>query len=165
MIVTAILGNIRDTGAADVAVVDRVVFDNEQRVKRIQRVTTEAGTELGLRLDASVRELEDGDILARTGEGLIVAAMAPVDVLVITPATVEEALRVAHALGNRHLQAQFFGPGDTFPGAKGGAMVVRYDHTVEHLLDHLVTSAPPKDREVEAAKAKERARARYERAG
>ena len=69
MIVTAILGNIRDTGAADVAVVDRVVFDNEQRVKRIQRVTTEAGTELGLRLDASVRELEDGDILARTGEG------------------------------------------------------------------------------------------------
>ena len=35
----------------------------------------------------------------------------------------------------------------------------------KHLLDHLVTNAPPKDREVEAAKAKERARARYERAG
>lgn len=141
MIVTAILGNIRDedagTDVADATVADRVVFDNEQRVKRIQRVTTESGTELGLRLDASVRELEDGDILARTADGLIVAAMAPVDVLVITPATVEEALRVAHALGNRHLQAQFFGPGDTFPGAEGGAMVVRYDHTVEHLLDHL----------------------------
>ncbi len=29
------------------------------------------------------------------------------------------------------------------------------------LLDHLVTSAPPKDREVEAAKARERARLRY----
>lgn len=29
----------------------------------------------------------------------------------------------------------------------------------QHLLDHLVTNAPPKDREVEAAKAKERARA------
>lgn len=139
MIVTAILGNIRDEGteAAGATVADRVVFDNEQRVKRIQRVTTETGTELGLRLDASVRELEDGDILARTADGLIVAAMAPVDVLVITPATVEEALRVAHALGNRHLQAQFFGPADDFPGAEGGAMVVRYDHTVEHLLDHL----------------------------
>ena len=30
-----------------------------------------------------------------------------------------------------------------------------------HLLDHLVTNAPPKDREVEAAKARERARKRY----
>ena len=30
-----------------------------------------------------------------------------------------------------------------------------------HLLDHLVTNAPPKDREVEAAKAKERSAARY----
>ena len=32
---------------------------------------------------------------------------------------------------------------------------------VQHLLDHLTTSAPPKDREVEAAKAKARAAARY----
>ena len=30
-----------------------------------------------------------------------------------------------------------------------------------HLLGHLQTSAPPKDREVEAAKARERSRARY----
>jgi hypothetical protein len=31
----------------------------------------------------------------------------------------------------------------------------------QELLDSLVTTAPPKDREVEAAKARERARARY----
>lgn len=31
----------------------------------------------------------------------------------------------------------------------------------QKLLDHLVTTAPPKDREVEAAKAKARAAARY----
>jgi hypothetical protein len=31
----------------------------------------------------------------------------------------------------------------------------------QHLLSHLVTNAPPKDREVEAAKAKARAAARY----
>src|SRR5699024_7599586 len=35
----------------------------------------------------------------------------------------------------------------------------------QRLLDQLVTSAPPKDREVEAAKAKERARQRYQQAG
>lgn len=34
-------------------------------------------------------------------------------------------------------------------------------HITRHLLDELVTTAPPKDREVEAAKARERARLRY----
>jgi hypothetical protein len=34
-------------------------------------------------------------------------------------------------------------------------------HATEHLLEALVTTAPPKDREVEAAKARERARVRY----
>jgi len=34
-------------------------------------------------------------------------------------------------------------------------------HITGHLLEDLVTTAPPKDREVEAAKAKERAAKRY----
>ena len=34
-------------------------------------------------------------------------------------------------------------------------------HITRHLLDDLVTAAPPKDREVEAAKARERAALRY----
>ncbi|KAA1422743.1 DUF2277 domain-containing protein [Mumia zhuanghuii] len=34
-------------------------------------------------------------------------------------------------------------------------------HITQHLLDDLVTQAPPKDREVEAAKAKARAAKRY----
>ena len=36
-------------------------------------------------------------------------------------------------------------------------------HVVRHLVDDLVTTAPPKDREVEAAKARERAALRYAR--
>jgi hypothetical protein len=43
-----------------------------------------------------------------------------------------------------------------------------FEHAVEHvaaisrdLLDKLVTNAPPKDRETEAAKARERSRQRY----
>ena len=39
--------------------------------------------------------------------------------------------------------------------------VDRIAHVTEHLLDELVTTAPPKDREVEAAKARQRAQARY----
>lgn len=34
-------------------------------------------------------------------------------------------------------------------------------HITQHLLDSLVTQAPPKDREAEAAKARERAAVRY----
>lgn len=34
-------------------------------------------------------------------------------------------------------------------------------HITQHLLDELVTTAPPKNREVEAEKARERARLRY----
>jgi hypothetical protein len=36
-------------------------------------------------------------------------------------------------------------------------------HITRHLLDELVTTAPPKDREVEATKARERAALRYAR--
>jgi hypothetical protein len=36
-------------------------------------------------------------------------------------------------------------------------------HATRHLLDELVTTAPPKDREVEAAKARARAAERYPR--
>jgi hypothetical protein len=34
-------------------------------------------------------------------------------------------------------------------------------HTTEHLLEELVTTAPPKDREVEAAKARARSAVRF----
>jgi hypothetical protein len=39
--------------------------------------------------------------------------------------------------------------------------VERVAHVSQHLLEELVTNAPPKDREIEAAKAKARAAARY----
>jgi hypothetical protein len=39
--------------------------------------------------------------------------------------------------------------------------VAEIAHATQHLLEHLTTSAPPKDREVEAQKARERARTRY----
>jgi len=45
------------------------------------------------------------------------------------------------------------------------AAVAEIAHTTAHLLDALVTSAPPKDREVEAAKARARAAVRYASAG
>ena len=39
--------------------------------------------------------------------------------------------------------------------------VAQIAHATQHLLDHLVTNAPPKDREAEAAKARARSAERY----
>ena len=65
--------------------------------------------------------------------------LEPTDVLVIAPATVREMGVVAHNLGNRHLPAQFFGPEEPFPALEGhdGVMVIQYDPTAEHYLEHL----------------------------
>ncbi|WP_432543911.1 DUF2277 domain-containing protein [Kineococcus sp. SYSU DK002] len=55
--------------------------------------------------------------------------------------------------------------GTTKPSARNqeafDRAVAAVAHATEHLLDDLVTAAPPKDREVEAARARERAARRY----
>jgi hypothetical protein len=43
------------------------------------------------------------------------------------------------------------------------AAVAEVAHATRHLLDALVTTAPPKDREIEAAKARARSAERYTR--
>ena len=117
--------------------VDYVELDNEARLKRVQRVRSLSGEEIALRLDSTTGELNDGDVLALTDNTAYIVRSLPVDVLIIRPRSICEALSVAHTLGNRHLQAQFFGPADPLgPDIGDGAMIVRYDHTVEHYLDH-----------------------------
>ena len=55
--------------------------------------------------------------------------------------------------------------GTTKPSAANQAVfdraVAEIAHVTGHLLEELVTTAPPKDREVEAEKARARARVRY----
>ncbi|STC69236.1 urease accessory protein UreE [Corynebacterium pilosum] len=135
MIITEITENLADLPEAEREKlhIDPVYFDNETRLKRVQRVEAESGEEVALRLPTDFRELKDGDILQRTDDKVFVAKMKPTDVLVIAPRDTREALVVAHTLGNRHLQAQFFDADSEFGK---DVMVVRYDHTVEHYLDH-----------------------------
>lgn len=136
MIVTEIIGNRHDLSEEELSTVtqDFLSLGNLELVKRIFRGHTEAGEEIGLRLPPSSPELRDGDILARDNERIIFVRVKPTDVLVIQPESIEEMGRVAHNLGNRHLQAQFFGA-DTEYGR--GVMVVQYDHTVEDFLKHV----------------------------
>lgn len=139
MIVTEILGNIHEATGKDVVGdrhVERVVLPSAALVKRIQRLATDHGTELGLRLPAGAPDLQDGDVLAVDDSGqrgnAVVVQVLSTDVLVVAAETIRQMAFVAHSLGNRHLPAQFFGA-DSEYGAE--VMVVQYDHTVQEFLD------------------------------
>lgn len=139
MIVTEILGNTYDDDA-DLAYDglhrERVVMPSADLAKRIQRVRTDHGREVGIRLPSGAPNLRDGDILAVTPGNLIVVSVEATDVLIIAPRTIAEALFTAHSLGNRHLQAQFFAGDSEFDGAAGrDVMVCQFDHTVQDFLD------------------------------
>jgi urease accessory protein len=138
VVVEKIVGNLADLPREerDGLHVEKVVLASADLVKRIQRVTTDHGREIGLRLArAPGREgdLKDGDILLRDATGVVAVAVLPSDVLVIAPRTLAEMGVTAHSLGNRHLQAQFF-DADSEYGAE--VMVVQFDHTVQDYLDH-----------------------------
>lgn len=140
MVITEILGNIYEPKGGVLVQgchLEKVVLPSADLVKRIQRLTTDHGNEYGLRLPSGSADLKDGDILAiyqDEGRGnAVVIAVLPTDVLVIAPTSIYEMAFVAHSLGNRHLQAQFF---DTSSDYQAEVMVVQYDHTVEDFLKH-----------------------------
>src|SRR5699024_5493921 len=132
MIVHEILGNRAELSAERLAKLTeyRVLLDNEQLLKRVQRLTTASGREIGLQL-ANNQELHDGDMVHLDEDTLITVEAAPADELAMLPQDLKTMAFVPHSLGNRHPQAQFFAPESQNGRA---AMVVRYDHTVEDFL-------------------------------
>lgn len=137
MIIDKVLGNLHDlppdAGEYAGLHLEKVVLPSAELVKRIQRVITDHGKELGIRLPAGSADLRDGDILHVADTNMIVVSVLPTDVLVIAPRSIHEMGIVAHSLGNRHLQAQFF---DTSSEYGSEVMVCAYDHTVEDYLKH-----------------------------
>lgn len=135
MIITSITANLReDASIGGGRTRHEVLLDDAALMRHVQRLVASDGTEVGLRLPTGHPGLRDGDVLAITDTDYWVVRAAPTDVLVIRPRSMGEMGRVAHALGNRHLPAQF----------AGDAMLVAYDHTVGRYLDE---NAIPYDRE------------------
>lgn len=135
MIIERVIANRHDLPETELAGLheEKVALPSSELVKRVQRVTTDHGREIGIRL-ATQGDLRDGDILFRDESNVIVVSVLPTDVLVIAPRTIREMGVVAHSLGNRHLQAQFFDGGSDY---RADVMVVQYDHTVEDYLQHM----------------------------
>lgn len=103
--------------------VERVYLESSDLVKRIQRVVTDHGREIGIRL-TEPKDLSAGDILYMDEQDIIVVDVVPDDLLVIRPTSLQQMGEVAHRIGNRHLPAQF----------EGDTMLVQYDYLIEDLL-------------------------------
>lgn len=132
MLIEELAGRVDELnhGELDRLHVETVRLDEEDLRKPVQRVTSDHGHEYGLRLPRGT-VLADGDIIHRDEHGIVVVQTASTRVIVITPADAEQMGRVAHALGNRHMPAQFATRAD------GSAeMVVPDDHTTISYLRH-----------------------------
>jgi urease accessory protein len=82
-------------------IVDRVSLTWDERQKSRQKLRTAEGQEIALALPTGTR-LNAGDLLP-VEEGCIEVCLAPEDVLLIRPRTLQETAFVAYQVGNRHL--------------------------------------------------------------
>jgi urease accessory protein len=139
MIIEHIVGNVEEittTGRH----IERVYLSSDDLVKRIQRVITDHGKEVGIRLKEP-KDLIDGDILFMDERNMIVVSVTSDDLLVIQPTCLKQMGEIAHQLGNRHLPAQF----------EGKVMLVQYDYLVQELLEQLDIPFAREDRKVKKA--------------
>ncbi|TWE04887.1 urease accessory protein [Neobacillus bataviensis] len=125
MIIEQIVGNVEDIPSSG-RHIEKVYLSSDDLVKRIQRVTTDHGKEVGIRLKEP-KDLIDGDILYMDEHNMIVISVMNDDLLVIQPANIKQMGEIAHLLGNRHLPAQF----------EGEDMLVQFDYLVQELLEQL----------------------------
>ena len=109
-------------------------------MKRIQRVETDHGRELGIRLK-DPKDLMAGDILFMDEKNMIIVDVMSDDLIVISPRDMQEMGTIAHQLGNRHLPAQF----------EGSDMLVQYDYLVEELLREMDIPVKREERKVKQA--------------
>ena len=81
---------------------EKVFLESADLVKRIQRVTTDHGKEIGIRLK-NPRDLVAVDVLYMDDKNMIIVDVLSDDLLVISPRSLKEMGTIAHQLGNRHL--------------------------------------------------------------
>ena len=142
MIIEKIIGNIAQLQPKERENfhIEKIYIESEALLKRIQRLKTDHGREVGVRLPNHA-ELHAGDILYQDDRHLIVLDVLPEDILAIKPRTIQEMGVIAHQLGNRHLPAQF----------EDNEMIVQYDYLVEELLKKLAVPYERQKRKMKKA--------------
>ncbi|MEH7379512.1 urease accessory protein UreE [Bacillus sp. JJ1533] len=142
MIIEKIITNLEEMDRSELEKrhIEKVYLESSHLVKRIQRVKTDHGKEIGIRLKEA-RDLEAGDVLYMDDKNIIVIDVLSDDLLVISPRDIKEMGTIAHQLGNRHIPAQF----------EDENMLVQYDYLIEELLQQLEIPYRREDRKVKQA--------------
>lgn len=122
MIIERVLGNV-DTMDLGGRHRENIYVRSDDLVKRIQRVVSDHGTEIGIRLKEP-KDLRNGDILYIDERSAIILSVIPDRLIVIRPQSLQQMGFIAHQIGNRHTPAQF----------EEDAMLVQYDRLLEELL-------------------------------
>ena len=125
MVFKKILGNIKDLENKEKFHVEKLLIKKDDLLKRIIRVESDHGHEHGISLDKGVT-LTNGDILFNDRRNVVMVQFESNDILVIKSKNITEMGKIAHELGNRHLQAQF----------EDDTMIIEYDSLVEEKLKH-----------------------------
>lgn len=120
MIVNKILGNLNNFDLKDKKV-DFANISNDDRVKKVLRVKSNNGVEIGINVED---ELKDGDILAILDDSVVAVKILPTDVLEISPKNLKEMGIIAHNIGNRHTPAIF----------EENLMIIEPDSLIEEFL-------------------------------
>ncbi|MCZ6160520.1 urease accessory protein UreE [Campylobacter ureolyticus] len=120
MIVNKILGNLDNFDLKDKKV-DFANISNDDRVKKVLRVKSDKGVEIGINVED---EIKDGDILAILNDSVVVVKILPTDVLEISPKNLKEMGIIAHNIGNRHTPAIF----------EEDLMIIEPDSLIEEFL-------------------------------
>lgn len=120
MVVNKILGNLNNFDLKDKKV-DFANISNDDRVKKVLRVKSNNGVEIGINVED---ELKDGDILAILEDNIVAIKILPTDVLEISPKNLKEMGIIAHNIGNRHTPAIF----------EEDLMIIEPDSLIEEFL-------------------------------
>jgi urease accessory protein len=122
--IDALVGNLADFPVGDRAL-ERVPLASSAMLRRVLRLPSSIG-DLGLMFEDEQR-LRDGDILVADDARVIAVQVVPDEILVAYPASIAQAVEVAHALGNRHIPII----------REGDSIVVGYVPALEDLLQTL----------------------------
>lgn len=110
---------------------ETVRLQNDALARRVLRLRTDTGREVSMRLPPGGPPLRPGDVIAVTPTSFVVVQTSSTPVIVVRPESVRQMGEVAHALGNRHRQVQFFDADSPFGQV---VFLTPADHTVADYL-------------------------------
>ena len=139
MIITKALGQLKDFNSSSKEI-DWLELEWEELNKKILRKDTVSGREVAISLEES-GSLRYEDVLFEDEDTLIVIRTKLEKVYVITPKTMQEMGKMAFEIGNRHTPCII----------EDEEILVRYDHTLEKLMDEVGVSYEQAERRFKEA--------------